>query len=614
VVEVPEVYIYDIKCEKNMDRGSSLKGTFSQHTDLLRKYLGPQLPGTVLLAVLLAGGIALQLAYPQVIRFYLDTAQGGGPQHALLVAALLFISLSVAQKGVSLGAGMQADNLGWRSANALRKDLALHCLRLDMNFHKAHTPGELIERIDGDASELSNFLSSFVVKVIGNALLAAGILALLFLEDGRVGAGITLFTLLTLTLLAALQRVAVRHWSAGREASAAQYGFMEESISGAEDIRANGAVDYALNRLHHFMQRLIQTHRRAWMFATLTYNTTTTLFAAGYAIGLAVGVSLYLSGQATIGTAYLIVFYIGMLTTPVQEIRREVQDLQRASASLSRINELLELKPKVIDPDMEERVAATWFQEEAGSQASQVEFCRVTFGYEKEHPVLKGLDLVISPGRVLGVLGRTGSGKTTLTRLLFRLYDPDEGQIRLDGIDLRRMPLELLRGRTGMVTQDVQLFQASVRDNLTLFNLKISDERLQDALLTLGLWEWVISMPAGLDTVVGSGGQGLSAGEAQLLAFTRVFLKNPGLVILDEASSRLDPATENMLERSLDRLFSRRTGIIIAHRLETVNRADDILILEEGRVVEYGERTALAANPGSRFSSLLHTGMEEALQ
>jgi ATP-binding cassette subfamily B protein len=164
-----------------------------------------------------------------------------------------------------------------------------------------------------------------------------------------------------------------------------------------------------------------------------------------------------------------------------------------------------------------------------------------------------------------------------------------------------------------MVTQDVQLFNASVRDNLTFFDRHVSDERLMGVLRELGLLEWVESLPKGLDTVLESGGAGLSAGEAQLLAFTRAFLKDPGLVILDEASSRLDPATEQLIERAVGRLLKGRTGIIIAHRLATVFRADEILILDGGRVCEYGARKALAADPQSRFSQLLQTGMEEAL-
>jgi ATP-binding cassette, subfamily B, bacterial len=170
-----------------------------------------------------------------------------------------------------------------------------------------------------------------------------------------------------------------------------------------------------------------------------------------------------------------------------------------------------------------------------------------------------------------------------------------------------------LRRHVGMVTQDVQLFRATIRDNLTFFDESIPDARLHEVLQELGLDEWLGSMPHGLDTTLEAGGAGLSAGQAQLLAFTRIFLEDPGLVILDEASSRVDPATEKLLERAVDRLLQGRTGIIIAHRLATVTRADDILILEDGEVIEYGERRRLAADPNSRLSQLLITGMEEVL-
>jgi len=173
--------------------------------------------------------------------------------------------------------------------------------------------------------------------------------------------------------------------------------------------------------------------------------------------------------------------------------------------------------------------------------------------------------------------------------------------------------LEDLRNHIGMVTQDVQLFHASIRDNLTFFNRSISDERIAQALKELDRWQWLQSLPQGLDTRLGAGGQGLSAGEAQLLAFARVFLKHPGLVILDEASSRLDPLTERLLERAVNRLLAGRTGIVIAHSLQTVQRAGDIMILEHGRIVEYGPRITLVNDPNSRFYRLLQTGLEEVL-
>jgi ATP-binding cassette subfamily B protein len=226
--------------------------------------------------------------------------------------------------------------------------------------------------------------------------------------------------------------------------------------------------------------------------------------------------------------------------------------------------------------------------------------------------VIHEVTLGLRPGEVLGLLGRTGSGKTTLARLLLRLYDPQAGAVRLNGVDLRELPLAELRRRVGVVTQEVQLFRSTLRDNLTLFDPDVADERIWEALEALGLGAWARGLADGLDTPI-EGSDGLSAGEAQLLAFARVFLLDPGLVILDEASSRLDPATERQLEQAVDRLLEGRTAVIIAHRLATVQRADRIAILEGGRVREEGPREALAADPRSRFSELMRVGMEEVL-
>jgi ATP-binding cassette subfamily B protein len=193
------------------------------------------------------------------------------------------------------------------------------------------------------------------------------------------------------------------------------------------------------------------------------------------------------------------------------------------------------------------------------------------------------------------------------------MYDPKQGSIYLSETDIRALPLAELRARVGMVTQDVQLFHATLRDNLALFDPSVADSRLQAALKELRLDRWLASLPQGLDTSLQAGGSGLSAGEAQLLAFARVLLRDPGLVILDEASSRLDPATELLLESAIGRLFAGRTAIVIAHRLHTVLRADEILILEGGRIVELGPRQALATDPQSHYYRLLQTGLEEAL-
>ena len=280
-----------------------------------------------------------------------------------------------------------------------------------------------------------------------------------------------------------------------------------------------------------------------------------------------------------------------------------MEDLQKASAGIERIEALFHTSYSIKDGS-----GATL---PAGPLA--VEFCGVSFAYDGDETVLEGVSFCLQPGRVLGLLGRTGSGKTTLTRILCRLYDPSAGAILLGGVDTRQARLAALRQRVGVVTQDVQLFQASVRDNLTFFDQSITDGQIVRVLEDLGLGTWYRSLPEGLDTVLAADGGGLSAGEAQLLAFARVFLRDPGLVILDEASSRLDSATEQLIERAVDRLLHNRTALIVAHRLATVHRADEIMIIEDGRICEHGPREALASDPSSRFSSLLQTGLEEAL-
>jgi ABC-type multidrug transport system fused ATPase/permease subunit len=366
-----------------------------------------------------------------------------------------------------------------------------------------------------------------------------------------------------------------------------------------------------------------------------------------------VGAYLFLADTITIGAVYIIFHYSTMLVRPIQRIVFQLQDLQRAGAGITRVQELFRVESKIqrVGESASQRVSESANQRISvlPRGALAVEFQGVSFGYDGASPkndgakddMLKGKDAVpgdgaapaekemvlhnlslrLQPGTVLGLLGRTGSGKTTLTRLLLRLYDPDSGTVRLGNgdaldaalIDIRRVPMTDLRQRVGMVTQNVQLFHATVRDNLTFFNRSIPDEQILEVIQDLGLGEWFESLPEGLDTELESGGGGLSAGEAQLLAFTRIFLKDPGLVILDEASSRLDPTTEHLIERAVDRLVQDRTAIIIAHRLGTVQRADEIVILEDGRICEHGARSELASDPTSRFYSLLQTGLEEVL-
>ena len=574
---------------------------------LLRQYLRPLRTRVIVLWVLLLTGIAFQVINPQLIRSFIDRALEGSDPSELLGLAAAFILLAVGHQALNVAATYFAEHVGWTATNEMRADLAEHLLDLDMSFHEGTSPGELIERIDGDVTTLSNFFSKFVIHVAGNLVLLVAVIALLWREHPWVGIGMTGFAVVAMVAMIGMQSVAIPWWKAVRGKRAEFFGFLGEQLGGTEDIRANGAVPYMMHRFTVVHREWLPLEVRGRFGFAVMWGTSIGVYIFGLAMVFWLG-SVLLSDRAiTIGSVYLVFHYTDMLRHPVEQIRTQMEDLQKAGAGIERVQELFAARTRLLEDG----------HLSLPTGALDIAIESLDFNYLDDdsdgETVLEGLDMEIAAGRVLGLLGRTGSGKSTLARLLTRLYDPTVGEIRIGGIALPDVERDDRRARIGMVTQEVQLFRASMRDNLTFFDESINDDRIWAVLDDLGVGDWVRSLDAGLDTMLESGSGGLSAGQAQLLAFARIFLRGPGLVILDEASSRLDPATEVLIERAVDRLLEGRTGVIIAHRLSTVERADDILILEDGRAVEHGDRAGLAADDSSRFSGLLRTGIEELL-
>ena len=518
------------------------------------------------------GALALQLLNPQILRRFIDLAVDGSARARLPVIALTFVGLALLQQLLTTAARYVAEDVGWTATNRLRRDLVAHCLRLDLSFHKAHTPGELMDRVDGDVSLLSTFFARMTIDLVSNVVLLGAILLLLLREDWRAGLAMTLFAAAAMGVLAAIRNIATPHFQTLRGLVSEVYGFLGEVLTAREDLRSSGAEPYVMNRFAAMQRRWLTAMRRANVRGISIWATGLTLVAAGAALSLGVGAYLYHAGLVSIGTVYLLFHYTELMGQPIQQIRQQVQELQSASAGITRVQEILATRVAVADGQ--------------GSLLPDgplsVEFAGVSFAYDDGGYVLRDLSFRLMPGQVLGLLGQTGSGKSSIARLLLRLYDPAEGTIYLGGVDTRLTHLRHLRQRVGMVSQEVQLFEGTVRDNITFFDPAVPDARLREVLAELGLSDWLRALPHGLNTVLESGGGGLSAGEAQLLAMARLFLQDPGLVIMDEASSRLDPATETLLERAVDRLLQGRTAIVIAHRLRTVERADQILNLTEG--------------------------------
>lgn len=580
----------------------------------------------LLLAVFMTLGNFLPLITPQILRFFIDTATdnleasrdilrrfllplsewiGSDP---LITAAFFFIAVSIAGQLIRFINSYLSQDIGWRATNQMRGDLAQHCLTLDMTFHQQKTPGEMVERVDGDTTTLATFFSALILDVAGGLIRLGLILILVAREDWRIGIAMTAFTAVAMLVFNLTRSVAVPIYAAEREGYAKMFGFIEERIGGIEDIRTNGGVPYTMNRFFKVVQEVFKLNLRSDIIGECLRSLTGGLFALGYALAMGVCIWLYQNSIFTLGAIVLVFDYMRQLQFPLHTISRQINELQRATAGMKRIEQLYQTQSSLKDGSKSpSSLPAENIQPIA---IPDVAFDQVTFGYVEEEMVLKNLSFELGKGKVLGLLGRTGSGKTTITRLLFRLYDINKGGIRIAGTPIQELKQADLRHYIGLVTQDVQLFNATVRQNLSLFDGQISDQKIVSVIEELGLTDWYRSLPEGLDSLLAAGGSGLSAGEAQLLAFTRIFLKDPGIIILDEPSSRLDPATEARIDFAIQKLLQGRTGIIIAHRLGTLQRVDEVMILEGGQIREYGPRQTLANDPKSRFAELLKTGLE----
>ncbi|WP_440107191.1 ABC transporter ATP-binding protein [Streptosporangium sp. H16] len=576
-------------------------GAAARHAVL--RHLRPGRRSAVALAAAVAAATALPLAAPQLTRRFVDDAIGGASTRHLTLIALGYLALAVAGQAARMATAWLASRLAWDGTNRLRERLAEHALGLDMACHGRRTPGEMIERVDGDVVAVAEFVVAFLLDVVAGLLLLAGVLVVVFTVDVRLGGVLLAYCALIGFGMARAQRLAVPSATRSRAESAALFGGLEERLAGVEDIRANGAGEHVVNRFHRASATLYRAEFRDARIGTGILAGTAVAFAAGTAIVLGLAVWTRESGTLTVGTAVLLFQYTQMVRVPFERLIDQLRRYQAALAGIARIGDLLAERRTLPAPADPLPLPAS------GPLALRLE--NVGFAYaDDDEPVLSDVTITLAPGETLGLVGRTGSGKTTVARLVLRLYDPTEGAVRVGGLDLRDVDPASIRARMCVVTQDVQLFAASVRDNLTLFRPLAGDDRLRAVLAGVGLGDWLAALPDGLDTELGGGsrsgrGSGVSAGEAQLLALARAFLTDPGLVVLDEASSRLDPATERRVEESVDRLLAGRTGVLIAHRLSSLSRVDKIAVIDRGRVVEYGHREDLVADPRSRFARML---------
>ncbi len=429
-------------------------------------------------------------------------------------------------------------------------------------------------------------------------VLVAGMIVVVGMIDWRVGIGMAVYVGAAFALVVYLRERAVAESSEELSAFARLYGGIEERLNASEDLRANGAGGHAMWRfVEESADSLDTSVRREAAFLGMWWLVRG-IVVGGTVVSLVASALLVHRGAMSIGTAFLLFQYVLLIERPLDEVVHELETVQKATGAMRRVATLLDVRATIVDRGTTSPPAGPL----------TIGFEHVGFDYGDDQPVLTDVTLTIEAGRSVGIVGRTGSGKTTFSRLVLRLVEASDGVVRLGGVPIGDIPMAELRHRVALVPQEVELLGGTIRDNVTLFDPRPSDDEVEAALRAVGLDALA---DGGVGRALGAGGAGLSAGEAQLLAMARVWLRNPDVVVLDEATARVDPVTEERLEAAVQRLMSGRTTLIIAHRLSTLREVDEIVVFETGRIAEHGGRDELAADEGSRFRRLLDLALED---
>ncbi len=562
--------------------------------------LRPDARRWAVLGALLAASSALALAGPLVVRTIVDQATKGAGTGTFVGLALAFLTIAITTQVVGVVVIRYATITAWGTTNQLRLRMTRHVLGLDHEFHRSHTPGELIQRVDGDVTSVSDFLSQVVPKAVGGLLLIAGVLAVVTAIDWRIGLGMLLYLVVALAVLLTMRHRAISEAADEMGALARLYGGIEERLTAAEDLRANGAGAHAMWRFVEDSSGMLRSSiRRQRAFLRMWWAVQGAV-TVGSVLSLAASAALVASGAITLGTGFLLFQYVQVISRPLEDVVHQLETVQKANGAMVRVVDLLAIEPTIVDRGTVSPPPG----------ALGVACRNVSFAYGRsadEQVVLQGLDLDVAPGRSVGVVGRTGSGKTTFSRLLLRLVEPTTGRLSLGGVAIRDIPMAELRCRVALVPQEVELFQGTIRDNVTLFDAAPTDAEVVEALQRAGLASLTA---AGIHRTLGAGGAGLSAGESQLLALARVWLRQPDLVVLDEATARIDPITEQRLEAAVAELIRGRTTFIIAHKLSTLRMVDEVIVFDHGRIVEHDDREVLARSGSSRWRHLLELALE----
>jgi ATP-binding cassette, subfamily B, bacterial len=558
----------------------------------LARMLKPYRGRIVVAIALLALQVAAILAGPALVKHGIDSGLRKHNVHAL--NATVAVYLVVAFAGLLLGRAviLIVARVGESFLRDIRNRLFRHLMRLGVDYFESEKTGRVVSRMTSDIDSLQELIQQGLVVFVQNFLLFGGAIVLILLMSWQLALGVLVIVPPVYFASRWFRRVSNRAYLLVRDRIATNLSTLQESLEGVRVVQAFGREDGFTSRFSMTNEAQYEAYMDTVRISSKYFPIVEFAGVAGTAVIIGYGGFLHDRGMISVGTVAAFVLYLSSLFEPVQQLSQLYNTVQAAGAALNKIFGVLDTNPSLV-----ERTGAIDLP-----AAGPITVDNVTFAYGTD-PVLHDVSLQIAPGERLALVGPTGAGKSTLAKLLARFYDPRDGSVSLAGVDLRDATLASLRERIVVVPQEGFLFAGSVRDNIRVGRADASDEEIDAAVDALGLRENFAVLPEGLDTEVRERGSRLSAGERQLVSLARAALADPAVLVLDEATSNLDPGTEHQVERALERLMYGRTVIVVAHRLSTAARADRIGVVDDGRLTELGSHEELLEREG-RYASL----------
>ncbi|MCL1587314.1 MAG: ABC transporter ATP-binding protein/permease [Actinomycetia bacterium] len=528
---------------------------------------------------------AVRLLGPLVVRGGIDNGIALGDKSVIIKAAGIYVGLLVIQYFVTMVSQWTVAYVGERYLVQLREVVFGKLLRLDMRFFSRTKSGVLVSRMTSDIESLQEFASDGAVLALSNLLTVVGVTVALALVDWQMALSVFIVVGVLLGVTVVFQRQARRAYDQVRERIGIVLSSLQEGISGVRVVQAftqegDQATSFGRVNERHFEANMAAARAISWYFPVVAFLRIVAIVAA-----LAIGASRVIDGSMTIGTLVAFLLYLDWFFQPIINLSNVYNLLQSALAALAKLFELLD-EPVAVD----ERPGA--FDLPDPVQGS-VDLRDVDFSYLDGTPVLHDVRLSVGAGERVAIVGETGSGKSTLAKLVMRFYDPSRGSVSVDGVDLKDVTRESRVDTLALIPQDSFLFSGSLRENLVYAKPDATDEDVWRVLEEMRIDEWIANLPEGLDTEVRERGSRFSAGERQLVALARAFLADPAIIVLDEATSNLDPETEVKVEHALSALLTNRTSIVIAHRLRSAERADRVVVVDAGVIIAEGTHDEL---------------------